>query len=475
MQVKREYTGLLVCFLAVAFILHSCASYNRQAADYYSNLKEGNYEEAGKALDNNKLLGKNRNQLLFLLERGKICHLLQQYDSSNNYFNDADRMMEDARTSAKDIVFGSLINPMMQSYKGEDFEKYLIHYYKTLNYLQLGKPAEALVESRRITLRTYTQEDKLGDKQRYSEDAFSYILQGMIYETDGDMNNAFIAYRNAVDLYLKHKGEYYGTVMPEQLKGDLLRTASLNGFVDELTRYEHLLDTVYSAVEPSAGGELVLFWENGSAPVKYQQDIHFSLIKNDENRYFFSGNGMQVPFDPSAGYDQNQLKLENLRSLRIAVPVYRSMPMIFTCAQAELNGRQFPMERAEDINTLAIFTLRERAVKELSSTLTRLAIKKMTEAAVRPEKKDDKDDDKNDKGKKGRIALAFGLQVFNFASEKADTRNWQSLPHTIYYTRIPLAKGQNEVELRFDGDVSKTLRLSVPGKGGLQFRNICTL
>ncbi|MEI9808407.1 MAG: hypothetical protein WDO16_11355 [Bacteroidota bacterium] len=94
-------------------------------------MRQGNYESAAKALDNNKLLKKNRNRLLYLLERGKVCHLLQQYDSSNRYFNEADQLMEDTRTSVKDIALGTLLNPMMQTYKGEDFEKYLVHYYKS--------------------------------------------------------------------------------------------------------------------------------------------------------------------------------------------------------------------------------------------------------------------------------------------------------------------------------------------------------
>ena len=44
------------------------------------------------------------------------------------------------------------------------------------------------------------------------------MLQGLIYEKGNDINNAFIAYRNAADVYLKNDGSYYGTKMPEQLK-----------------------------------------------------------------------------------------------------------------------------------------------------------------------------------------------------------------------------------------------------------------
>ena len=72
-------------------------------------------------------------------------------------------------------------------------------------------------------------------------------------------------------------------------------------------------------------------------------------------------------------------------------------------------------------------------------------------------------------------ALATAIQVFSFISEKADTRNWQSLPHTIYYTRVPLQKGMNTISLQLNGRSSKTIELSVNGNGRLQFQNICTL
>ena len=136
MTLPRLHIYQPILFISLALILSSCASYNKQVGIYYTNLRQGDYERAAVSLDNNKLLKKDRNKLLYLLERGKVCHLLQQWDSSNNYFNEADLIMENARVSAKDLALGTLLNPMMQSYKGEDFEKYLVHYYKALNYLQ---------------------------------------------------------------------------------------------------------------------------------------------------------------------------------------------------------------------------------------------------------------------------------------------------------------------------------------------------
>ena len=459
------------------FLLPSCSSYNNQVADYYTNLRQGNYTHAAKALDENKLLKKNRNRLLYLLERGKVCHLLQQYDSSNRYFNEADQLMEDARTSAKDIALGTLLNPMMQTYRGEDFEKYLVHYYKAMNYLQLGQPDEAMVEARRISLRSYAQEDKTGNKNHYSDDAFSFILQGMIYEKSADINNAFIAYRNAVDVFIKNNGSYYGITMPDQLKKDVLRTAYQNGFMDEVGRYEKLLNTTFNKEESAEGGELVLFWENGSAPVKQQQDIFFSLFKDASGGFFFADGGglYNVPFDFSSGYNRDNIKLEDLRSFRVALPRYQALPLYYSGAGLQTNNTSYILEPAESINTLAFSTLQERMFKELSSTLTRLAIKKLAEAAARPKEKKETDSEKEKKKKDRQEAFALGLQLFNFASEKADTRNWQSLPHTIYYTRIPLKKGLNEVILQVNGPSSKAVQFSIQGNGRLQFQNICTL
>ncbi len=35
----------------------------------------------------------------------------------------------------------------------------------------------------------------------------------------------------------------------------------------------------------------------------------------------------------------------------------------------------------------------------------------------------------------------------NAITEKADTRNWQTLPHSIYYTRVKLPEGDHDIRL----------------------------
>jgi hypothetical protein len=361
---------------------------------------------------------------------------------------------------------------MMQSYKGEAFEKFMIHYYKTLNYLALDKPSDALVEARRISLKSYALQDKTNNNQnRYSDDAFSQILQGMIYEKNGDVNNAFIAYRNAADIYIKNNNTWYDVPMPEQLKQDLLRTAYLNGFTTELERYEKILNTVYTHPATPEGGEVIVFWENGLAPVKREANFFFSLTRDGLGNFTFvdPSGSFNIPFDFTTGIARNSLKVEDLRSLRVAFPRYEEQPVSLAGAHINLNNQVYKLQKAENINALAFATLRERFVAEMSKTLSRLAVKKLAEIAARP-----KEDAKN---KTEKEALAMAIQVFSLASEKADTRNWQSLPHTIYYSRVPLQPGNNVLQFSTEPMHAglPPMKFEVTGRGSIEFRNLWSL
>ncbi|MBC8032851.1 MAG: hypothetical protein H7Y03_01805 [Chitinophagaceae bacterium] len=468
-----KYTNRSWTVFPLILLLFSCATYNTQISKYYELMASENYVNAFASLDNIKRLKTGRNRLLYLFEKGKMAHHMGLYDSSNLYFNEADLFMEDVRTSTEDIIVGNLLNPMMEKYKGEDFERFMVHYYKALNYLYLGNIEDALVEARRITLQSYRQQDKTSSKENhYSNDAFSLILQGIIYEKDNDVNNAFISYRNAADIFLKNKNSYFGVALPEQLQQDVLRTAMQNGFSDQVIRYEKLFNTTYKIRQPGSGGELVLIWENGLAPIKVQQDFFFMLNKDAGGSFFFTDAvGLyNIPFDFSSYEDREKLSAANLRSLRVAFPRYQEQPLYFQNAVLNIGGKQYAFEVAEDINTLAPAILQHRFLKEMSKTLTRIAVKKIAEEAARP-----KTDAKN---KDEKEALALTVQIFNFLSEKADTRNWQSLPRTIFYSRIPLEKGENVMTLDLaatNGNPGKQVIINAEGRGELEVRNVSTI
>ena len=64
------------------------------------------------------------------------------------------------------------------------------------------------------------------------------------------------------------------------------------------------------------------------------------------------------------------------------------------------------------------------------------------------------------------------MGIANVATEKADTRNWQSLPSTISYARIPLQEGRNTISFKASNGETKDFVLE--GSGRMYFRNIVT-
>jgi hypothetical protein len=462
------------CLAALMLFLSGCATYNEQVLPYYKSVRTGNYPEAEKQLDRNALIQKPRNQLLFLMEKGRISHLNGEYEKSNRYFNGADSLLESGMTDAGDAAVGVLVNSMSQRYKGEDVEKFMIHYYKALNYIYLGKKDDAIVEARRITLQAQEQGDKFNNKtNRYSNDAFSLTLQGLLYESDGDYNNAFIAYRNAVEIYQNSPDKtWYGTSMPLALKQDVIRTAKLTGFTTEADQFENMFGIKYEPVKSSDGGDLVFFWENGPAPVKTQVDMYFGLIRNSNGDLFFSDatGGWVIPFNYNG--DRGRVNTKSIETLRAAFPKYIPQNPYFTGATIGVDSTKIPLEKTEDVNEIAIKTLQQRALSEAGKVLSRLAVKKIAEYALR-------EGAKSSNGQTNTLleGIGYGVQLYSLLSEKADTRSWQSLPGSISYARIPLKSGENKITITLKNasgsDEVKTI--TVNGTGKLQFYNYASL
>ncbi|HRE50118.1 MAG TPA: hypothetical protein PK339_01765 [Flavitalea sp.] len=476
-------------FLCIVVFLVSCGSYNRKIQRYYTQMEAGRYSAASRVLDNIKFLHRPRNQFLYYAEKGRMAHLMGLYDSSNYLLNEADRIAETRFKNTGDLIAGNLLNPMMQTYRGEAFERFMLHYYKALNYSYLGDAENALVEARRISIATNEQMDRTRERDnRFSRDAFSLNIQGMIYEAAGDLNNAFIAYRNASETYLSHPDNtWYGVRIPSQLQKDLIRTAHQNGFTGIADRFERQWNISYQPTPAPEGGELVLFIETGKAPVKEEENLFFTLLKGEGGSFYFAdpAGNFQIPFDLNR-YNTNNVDIGDLRTFRVALPRYSAVSPRVETASVTINGMGYTPELAEDINTIAFQTMRENRIKDITEALTRLAIKKIAEAGLRAggkaiannkkgqDKAETPDEKKKQEEKAEAVGAAMGLifQAFSLAAEKADTRNWQSLPAHIQYIRAPLQKGVNKISVQLPGARNITRTLEVEGKGGLQFVNI---
>jgi hypothetical protein len=434
---KKKETSLSsrsgLFFILILFLSQGCATYYQKSIQFQEQFVQGDFVEANNTLDKNKSAAKNQNRLLYFLQKGTVLQLLGNYEESNTYFEEAYVFLEDYKKNYGQEAVSLLINATIKTYIGEDHEVVLLHYFKAMNYLQVGAYDEALVECRRINNKLNQFNDKYEKKKnRYKQDAFALNLMGITYDASGDINNAFIAYRNAYDVYKNEYQPYFNTAIPEQLKNDLLRTAYLNGFTDELRKYEKEFGASYTHQENKAG-EMVFFWHNGLGPVKDEWSINFFIVQGQGGVVMFVNEelGLNFPF-PLPAMGSSSGGLGDLKFIRIAFPKYIERKPYFQSGELSINKVDFPLEMAENINEIAFKTLEDRMNRELATSLLRLALKQAAEAQT----------------SKSSENLGALLSVLNAVTEKADTRNWQTLPYSIAYARVPLAEGDNAVELK---------------------------
>ena len=274
----------------------------------------------------------------------------------------------------------------------------------------------------------------------------------------------------------------------QQLQLDLLRTATAMGFSGEGKRYEKLFNASY-VENVTAKNELILFIEEGAAPIKEEKNFLLTAGPNGINSFnYIDADGLNVNFNFNASaYGINENRLSSLRAFRIAMPSYRLQYRQKAGIKVNANGVTHIPQLVQDLNNIALNVLKERFVTEMANALARQLTKKVVEKGTQAiarglakmNEKESTDStaaakEKRTKENEQRTARAgevagLVMNVFNTATEKADTRNWQSLPAFVSYVRVPLLEGENMIIVTYNGN---PISLKVPGNGGLQIKSL---
>lgn len=461
-MLSRSKPLLKLSTFIIIILASSCANYYQSNTTFNHDFEQGNLSNALLTLQSKSSEGRSKRELLYYVNNGLVLSMLGRYSESNEYFEKAFLFGEDYRMNYLNEATSYLTNPNVTTYKGEDHEHLMLLYYKALNFLKMGKTQEALVECRRLNIRLQQLSDRFTNEEKFQRDAFIHTLMGIIYETDKDYNNAFIAYRNAVEIYEEDYQPMFQIEIPDQLKLDLVRTAWLSGFNNDFEFYKQKFEMQDYAYKQPEGGELVLFWHNGLSPIKVEWGINFFVNRRGNFVYFYNQElGISFPFSLDGYNEKDKNGLSQLEIFRVALPRYLERPIYYSGATVSWQGNTTELQLLEDVNKIAFKSLQQRMTLELSKALIRLAIKKVTEYQVKQEDK----------------TIGSVLGIINAITEKADTRNWQTLPHSIYYARIPLAVGQNKVSLQLNssGESHKNEFTYEARKGQILFHTFSSL
>jgi hypothetical protein len=435
------------------FLLTSCLTYYQKSGDFQSKFEAGQLQDAQAILNKINIKNLHKTLILYKLNQGVIHAMLGDYTTSNTYFEDAYLMGEDHQRNYANEAASFLFNPNITVYQPEMHEMLLVQYYKAINYLKLGLPEEALVECKRINIELAQYNQLYTSDKKLKDDAFAHTLMGIIYQANDDYNNAFIAYRNAYTIYKNEYTTFFGVSAPKQLIKDMLYVAYKTGFQDEVEFYEKETGVHLEIPDSKNDADVVFFWNDGLGPVKDQFVIDFVLIRGQNGVVIFENRelGLSFPFYMSDN-DYKNSGLAALQIYRVAFPKYRERPLVFTHGSLSVNNTSVPLELAMDINKVSFKSLQDRMLTEMAKSLLRFAMKKALEFQIRKENQ--------------TVGALVG--VFDALTENADTRNWQTLPHSVFYSRVALPAGTYKASLDVSGgqSASQSIPLAFELKSG---------
>ncbi len=459
--IKKHFGKSFV--VSVVLLLTACATYYKKNLQFQEYIQQGKFEKAEATLEGNKKAQSGRNQVLYHFEHGYVDWMLSKYKESNEHLAKADRLIEDQMKNYGREALALITNPSVKPYQPEDFEVVMVNYFKALNYLALNDYEAALVECRKINNKLHALNDKYKDhKNRYQRDAFAHTLMGLVYEANSDYNNAFIAYRNALQVYEEDYLPDFGFGAPDQLKLDILRTAYLTGFHQEVRFYEKKFNLNYDH-KTNKGKELVFFWLNGFGPVKSEWSINLTNVKGEGGWITFANEeyDISVPVYIGDKKEEEKSAFEKLRFLRIAFPKYEERRPVYSDAIIRVGNKSEKFELLQDMNEIAFKTLRDRMIREVSNSVLRLATKKALEALA-----SEQDD-----------GLGTLVSITNALTEKADTRNWQTLPYSISYARIPFPDNEKlTLKTMHDNGANNTYEINAaPSARNISFYTFHTI
>lgn len=397
---------------ALCCILISCAP----STEFYRGVEEqvsgGNYLSALEQVRANRSSYGDKATVLYKLDLGLLYHYAGQTDSSTQWLFAAEREMDELYTKSVSLQAASfLLNDNILPYEGEDFEKVLVNVFLALNYAARGEPDEALVEARKVDGKLRQLSKAYEEKNVYREDAFIRYLMGALYESRGEINDAFISYRKAYDTYEVYQREY-ATAAPSFLLDDLVRTGTMLGFADEAEQYRKLGGKRFDPRSSGQGSILAIVY-SGKGPVK--EEYRPSVSVADDRGI--------------------------LHTFQIALPRFVPRAVAGRKYDVTVSGPEgaWPArstEVAEDVTAIAAKSLADRIAMVYLKSGGRAVLKFLASEAAKNEIRKKT----NDEGVLNFLgSLAVDLAVG--ATERADLRTWRTLPAQFQILRMMVPPG----------------------------------
>jgi len=405
-QLDKSYCrrAYIVFVLLILIGCSGCASYSYSFSAVEGAIANNKPTEALEILDK---IHDDKESVLFNLNKAILLRMQGDFTASNEAFELSKKLIETYEAVSISEEAGSfIVNDSTRTYIGENYEQILLHFYESLNYLELGDPYAARVEALQVDLRL-NQLAKDNANGSYTEDALMRYFSGILYEELGEWSNAMIAYRKAYETYQKQL-THFAVPLPESLKFALLRLAEREGIRDELKQFqqEFNIQDWPSVGDRIQNGEFVYVLNSGLAPLKREKAIqaispHSSQLIRVSTPYY-------------------QVRNDDVARVRIQASNMDNDLQHHTDA-----------DLVENVDAIALETLAEQMPAITARAVARAVVKYNINHQVGHQ---------ND-------ALGLFMNIVTAFTERADTRSWMTLPKTIFLGRMSLEPGDYNIQV----------------------------
>jgi uncharacterized protein len=465
---KNRFVSITL-FLFIFFITACTTNYNTLIKDSEAEFYKNNYMNAAK-----KLLPyvnkEDNNQLLFMMECGLMLHAAGEYEKSNTILIDAGKLADRIATSISKEAAALLLNETQTNYKGEDFERVLIHMYTGINFLMLRKPDDARVSFKKVN--DLLREINVTTGKSYKQNLMAKYLTAVAFELTADINKD----ENDTEFaYIEYKQIHELDPKLELVYNDLQRLADKLGDKEDYNKWTAKFGKRSKA--PKDSGELIIFYEAGRGAVKASRG---HLLNDSKMKGGITVSLSSMPL--KAGVTVGAA----LIALNIAehpIPVFQKRSNKIKQLEINISGNNVADTiMLEDIENTAVKNMEEQYSGMYMKVAAGIAVKAAASVAVGLGAREAAKHAGKQVGQFAGIigAIAGAGTGAALASQiKPDLRCWHSLPANLQIGRLFLSPGIYDIAVKYldqNGRVNetKTSKIEIK-KGEKSFLNYRTL
>ncbi len=422
--------------------------YSQQMNGVKQAQQQGNFQQAISLLPTRS--PDNGNYSLGLLEKARLEYLAQNNKQSRQDFAQTYELVQQNQQAAKielsrgiENIAAVMSNDNAIRYDIPLYEQSMLNSYQALNYLAQQDLSGALVEVRRAnqvqeralkanassidaTKKSIADEkfsmdnlsqqypsmnSAIGKVKNGFQNAYTFYLSGLLYEAGNQKNDAYIDYKKALEIY---PDNHYLQQDVWRLANTLQMTNDINLFRDSFARTITNKNTFASN---NTQGEVVIIIENGIVGAKQEVSLSLPIYTRHNDMRLYS----------------------------VALPRYQNKLTVYPPLTLTYQGKSYQAEEIVRLQSLAAKQLQDQLPIIVTRQITRLIAKEEIRQTL---------------VKKGGDLGNIFANIYNIATEKADTRSWSTLPDSIHILRLNLSTGTHTLNIKING-VSQAIEVSI--------------